>query len=135
MTENPSRRDSDLHEEIPRKTLPLEPRKAQPLEEKTEAELKGIERRKKFKRLKKPIHINKKSLLHIFGTTEWFFVFFELFVLFIIFLILIVPYSWLYFYMGIQFPLRQLFYIWSSIITVIGIVGIFHYFFPEWYVE
>lgn len=131
MTENPSRRDSDPHSDNKPEQPELERPKVTTLDDKTKAKLEGTQRRKIFRHF----HLQKESLKHIFGSSDWFGIIIMLAILTLIAVVLSIPYSWLYYDMGIQYPLRQFLYVSSSILTVIGAFGIIHYFFPEWYVE
>jgi hypothetical protein len=140
--ENPSRRDSNYHEEetedireIAKKDLERlsQMKDAEALEQmkkEIHAEQIGKKRRKIFRKdIKKHIPIKR-----IFGTDEGFLVFMEIVFLALIFAVLLVLFSWIYYFAGIHYPLRQILYIVSAFASTLGIMGICRYFFPEMYV-
>lgn len=137
--ENPSRRDSDYHEEeetddikeiakrdLERLSRMRDAEVMRQMKREEQAEQKGEQRRGIFR---KNIPIKR-----IFGTDDWFFVIIELIFLALVFTVLLLAFSWIYYFAGIHYPLRQILYITSALISTFGIVGILRYFFPEWYI-
>jgi len=136
--ENPSRRDSDLHEEETENLSELAKETLRKLNQMKDAEaIRQMKREIQVEQIgekRRGIFRKHIPIKRIFGTDDWFFVIIELVILALIFTVLLIAFSWIYYFAGIHYPFRQILYITSAIASILGIMGILRYFFPEWYV-